>query len=116
ISFALTLSLALLLQHFAIKIDLSLLIIAALIGATWYGGTGPGLLVAILFELTTIVSSFVRAQPHTFSYWFTQFNTIALLMILVLLVSSRKKVEGQLREQREWFSVTLSSIGDAVIA
>ncbi len=31
-------------------------------------------------------------------------------------VSRRKRVEEQLREQREWLQVTLSSIGDAVIA
>ena len=31
-------------------------------------------------------------------------------------IEERKKVESALREQREWLNVTLSSIGDAVVA
>ena len=37
------------------------------------------------------------------------------LAIYLQDISKRKEVEEQLRQQREWFQVTLSSIGDAVI-
>lgn len=39
-----------------------------------------------------------------------------LFISLVAFASSRRQEEKQLREQREWLQVTLSSIGDAVIA
>ena len=36
--------------------------------------------------------------------------------VIVTDVSARRKIEAELRQQREWLAVTLSSIGDAVIA
>ena len=43
-------------------------------------------------------------------------NRTVLFLILSLLVSTRRRAERRLRAQREWLEVTLSSIGDGVIA
>lgn len=118
IAFVLTLSLGLLLRRYSIRIDLSLLVFLVLIGVTWYGGKGPGLTVAILFLIATVTLALQtgtpRAQPVRFLVGL--FNITALLVIVISLVSGRKRVEMRLREQRNWLEITLSSIGDAVIA
>lgn len=107
-AFVLTVIVALILQHFAIVIDLSLLVIGALIFSAWYGGRGPGLVVALLFELTYLV--FSKQRPSSWpAMVLVEFNRTSLLLILALLVS-------RLKEQREWLRVTLSSIADGVIA
>src|SRR5579871_2872298 len=113
-SFGLTLLISLIFKHYSISVNLTLLVLAALIGSAWYGGRGPGFMVVGLFMLLTINLTTARAQP--FKYAFAEFNVLALLGVLVWLVSSRMKAESRLREQSEWLSVTLSSIVDGVIA
>ncbi len=117
-AFALTILIALLLRYASITFDLSLLIILVLIGVSWYGGKGPGLMVLILFELISIAGALsARATtPITTKYIVSQFNVMLLFVILIVLVSGRRESERRLREQHEWLRVTLSSIGDAVIA
>jgi PAS domain S-box-containing protein len=103
------------LRFFSISFNGSLLIIGAIVAATWYGGLGPGLTAAVLFEIAQLALSGLP-PGSTPSVIFAEFNRIATVVILVLLVSSRKTAQDRLREQREWLRVTLSSIGDAVIA
>lgn len=117
-AFALTILIALILRRYSISFDLSLLIILVLIGVSWYGGKGPGLMALILFEATaiTIALRSQTASPITIRYIITQFNVMILFAFLIVLVSGRRKNERKLREQHQWLRVTLSSIGDAVIA
>ena len=49
-AFALTMFVAGILRYLAISIDLTIIVVGALICAAWYGGRDPGVLVAILFE------------------------------------------------------------------
>jgi PAS domain S-box-containing protein len=98
---------------FSVSLDLTSLIIAVMIASAWYGGTGPGLLVAILFELTL---DYFGGAPHSLKSAAIVFNRLLLFGSLVLFASSRRRAENRLRQQREWLRVTLSSIGDAVIA
>ena len=102
-------------RRIGIKVDISLVVVGALLAAAWYGGTGPGLLMAALVELVTFATSPTHPESKV-ALIFIELNRTVLLAILVLLVSGRRKVETRLREQREWLSVTLSSIADAVIA
>ncbi len=90
-----------------------LLIIGVMIASAWYGGRGPGLLIAVLLELTL---DYFYTRPYNFQYAVIVFNRLVLFVSLVLFASSRRKAERQLQKQREWLRVTLSSIGDAVIA
>jgi two-component system, cell cycle sensor histidine kinase and response regulator CckA len=107
--------LALTLQYFSIKIDQGLLIVAALAVAAWYGGTGPGLMVAILIELVSMVAAKPQQESMPVRI-FAEVNRTAVLMIISLLISARRNAERRLRDQRELLQVTLSSIDNAVIA
>lgn len=98
---------------FAFNLDLTSLIIALLIATAWYFGRGPGLMIAIVFEL---VLDYFSKEPYSARFTIIVFNRLALFISLVLFASARREAEKRLREQREWLQVTLSSIGDAVIA
>lgn len=107
------------LQYLSIRINLTILVIIVLVAATWYGGRGPGLLLAVLIELTTIYSvyySTASANTPVGQIIFTQFSVFCLFVFIVLVISGRKKAEERLRHHREMLEVTLNSIGDAVIA
>jgi PAS domain S-box-containing protein len=114
--FAIVLGLSLLLQQFSIKLNLTIPVVGALVIAGWYGGLGPGILLSILFEAVTIYFAKIPADTTVPNYIFLRFSVLALYVLLILLVSGRRKAENHLREQREMLQVTLSSIGDAVIA
>ena len=103
------------LKRFSISFDLTLFIIGAIICAAWFGGTVPGVMVALLFEATMLLLGNPRSASMP-KVIIAEVNRTVLLVILSLLVSSRRTAESRLREQREWLEVTLSSIGDAVIA
>src|SRR5205085_6463905 len=98
-------------------LDLSVLVIALLIAAAWYGGRGPGLLVALVFEVTIDWYFFTnQTQSLTWRYVITIINRMVLLTAVALFASARRNAERHLRQQREYLRVSLSSIGDAVIA
>lgn len=113
-SFALILALSFALQRvLPFRVDLTFLIIIAMIASAWYLGHGPGLLFALVFEATL---DYFSTAPLTTRSYVVIFNRLVLFVSLVLFASSRRKSEKRLREQREWLQVTLASIGDAVIA
>jgi len=112
-AFVLTMVVAAILRHFSISIDLSLLVIAALICSAWYGGRGPGITAAILFELAYMLLSKPRPE-HWAAMLLVEFNRTALF--LALLVTAQRKAMRRLKEQGAWLRVTLSSIADGVIA
>ncbi len=97
----------------SVRIDLTTLIILVMIGSAWYLGRGPGLLIALLFELTL---DFFSTAPFTAKSLFIVFNRLLLFVSIVIFASSRRQAERSLREQGELLHVTLASIGDAVIA
>lgn len=96
-----------------LRIDVTPLVIGLMIASAWYLGRGPGLLVALAFELTL---DYFAGFPLTGRAAVVAFNRLVLFGCLVLFASSRRGAEKRLREQREWLQVSLSSIGDAVIA
>jgi PAS domain S-box-containing protein len=100
-------------RFFSLRLDLTSLIIAVMIASAWYGGLGPGLLVALLFEFTL---DYFSGAPLSLKSSAIVFNRLVLFGSLVLFASSRRNAENRLRQQREWLRVALSSIGDAVIA
>lgn len=114
-AFVLTMVVAAILRHFSISIDLSLLVIAALICSAWYGGRGPGITAAILFELAYMLLSKPRPE-HWAAMLLVEFNRTALFLVLALLVTAQRKAMRRLKEQGAWLRVTLSSIADGVIA
>jgi two-component system, cell cycle sensor histidine kinase and response regulator CckA len=113
---AATLLIAGLLQRNSLSINLTILVVAAVLIPAWYGGLGPGMLVAISFELVSIVSRPPAPDASLGNYVFGHASTTAFYTLLVLLASGRRKAEKNIKDQREWLKVTLSSINDGVIA
>jgi two-component system cell cycle sensor histidine kinase/response regulator CckA len=115
--FAITLGISLIISYFSPKNNnLVVLVIIVLAAASWYAGRGPGLLLAALIQITTIAFNPVPPDVHIAKIIFAHASTFALLVVLVLLVSSRRNVQHRFGEQNELLQVTLNSIGDAVIA
>jgi PAS domain S-box-containing protein len=100
-------------RTFSIKVDPTFLILLIMIASAWYLGLGPGLLIAVLFEAAI---DYFGPHPRTLAAAVVVFNRTLLFASVVWFASSRRKAEGRLRRQSEWLRVTLSSIGDAVIA
>lgn len=103
-----------------------LLYFPAVLFAAWYGGLGPGLLVTLA---AGIFSSFFWMEPAFHFPPLTRQNSVQLgLFVLVAslmswlvdllhgAVISLKSAEREIRRHAERFHVTLSSIGDAVVA
>jgi PAS domain S-box-containing protein len=101
-------------RFFAVSLDPTTLLIVVLIVAAWYGGRGPGLLVGLVYEIT--IQYFAPPQPLSSKVIIAAVNRVIIFVTLALFVSSRRKAQKRVQEQREWLQVTLSSIGDAVIA
>jgi PAS domain S-box-containing protein len=114
--FAAAIGISLLLQKYSIKINLTILIMGVIFLASWYGGRGPGILTALLLEMTTIIYTPIPPDSSIAKAWFGYFSVTLLLVSFALLISGRRRVEQRLREQGELLTVTLKSIGDAVIA
>ena len=101
-------------RFFAVSLDPTTLLIVVLIAAAWYGGRGPGLLVGLVYEIT--IQYFAPPQPLSSKVIIAVVNRVVIFVTLALFISSRRKAQKRVQEQREWLQVTLSSIGDAVIA
>jgi PAS domain S-box-containing protein len=116
VAFALILYIPTLINRlFSFSIDLTLLIILLLIATAWYLGRGPGLLVAVVFEITLSYFASLK-EPYSSKSAFITLNRMALFAGIVLFAGARRSAEKRLREQHELLQVTLASIGDAVIA
>jgi len=95
-----------------IRVDLTAMIIIAMIASAWYLGLGPGLLLAVILELT--LDYFTRPSLN-FRWGIIIFNRMVLFTSVVWFASSRRTAQKRLQEQTESLRVTLASIGDAVI-
>jgi PAS domain S-box-containing protein len=97
-SVAITIFISIVLSNYSIKLNLTILVIVALIVPTWYGGKGPGLLVAVLFEVVTIIS--IPKPPDTSigNFIFGHFSIMLLYVAIVWLVSSGRSTEKRFRQ------------------
>lgn len=97
-SVAVTIFVSAVLSYYSIKLNLTILVIVALIVPTWYGGKGPGLLVGILFEVVTLLS--IPKPPDTSigNFIFGHFSVMLLYVTFVWLVSSSRAKEKQFRQ------------------
>lgn len=90
----------------------------AVLLSAWYGGLGPGLFATVLAIVTV---NYMFLPPHyTLNIDSDEFVRLGVFVAMALLMSSLtgalRRAEESARTQREWLRVTLSSIGDAVIA
>src|SRR6185369_13826804 len=99
-SFVITLGIALLFLHYSIKLNLAILVLLALIIPSWFGGRGPGFLVTFLLLVATILIGGKPDDIPLVNYIFSLFSSALICLVVVLLVSSRRNFEVNLREQR----------------
>jgi signal transduction histidine kinase/ActR/RegA family two-component response regulator len=88
------------------RIDLTSMIIIAMIASAWYLGLGPGMMLAIILELT--LDYFTR-PPLAFNSAVIIFNRMVLFSSVVWFASSRRTAEKKLREQSELLQAALES-------
>ncbi|CAN5344256.1 hypothetical protein BH20ACI2_BH20ACI2_18500 [soil metagenome] len=115
ILFGLIIGLSLLLSRYGIKINLTIPVVLALVAAAWYGGRGPGILISVLFQSTTIYYVPIPPDSTLAKAAFGWFSVFALYIFMVFLISRLRMAQQRLSEQRDLLQVTLSSIGDGVI-
>ena len=93
--------------------------------AGWFGGMRPGLVATVfatglaiyfLKSNPSAAASFQLPAPAQLGMFFASACLFCLLMgMMHHLVFKQRKSREEIAEQHEWFSVTLRSIGDAVI-
>lgn len=114
--FSATLGLSILISSFGIKLNYTIPVVVSLVAASWYGGRGPGLLISVLFHGTTMLYAPTAPDIPFWQTAFSHFSIFSLYVFLVLLISRLRTIQRRVVEQRDMLEVTLSSIGDAVIA
>jgi PAS domain S-box-containing protein len=116
VMFGIVLGLGTLNSHYNAKINLTIPIVFAVVATVWYAGRGPGLLLSVLFEGTTIIYATVPPDVTPAKAWFGYFSVFLLYVFLVLLIGGLQRAREVVGRQRDLLHVTLSSIGDGVIA
>lgn len=116
VAFAAVIGISLLLRYLEFQLNLTILIVVALVAVAWFGGRGPGLVFSLLVIGATMYLTPVAPDSSLSRSAFGYFSLLALLVFIVVLISGRKSVEQRLRRQSDFFRISLSSIGDAVIA
>jgi PAS domain S-box-containing protein len=114
--FGAVLGLSLFLERIDFKLNLTIPIVFALVATVWWGGRGPGILISLLFQGATIVYATIPPGQSVGRAWFGYASVFSLYIFLVLVIGYLKTARDRITEQRDLLHVTLSSIGDAVIA
>jgi PAS domain S-box-containing protein len=114
--FVVSLGASLLFSYLSLRINLTILLVAALVAAAWYGGRGPGLFLAVLLQGAILILNPMPSGASVAAVSFGYFSVFSLLVFIVLMISSRKAAEKRLLSQKELLRVTLSSIGGGVVA
>ena len=87
------------------SIDTTALIILVMIASAWYGGRGPGLVVAFLFE--AVIDYFSGWPKDPLRYGVLAFNRLLLFTSVVIFASARRSAEDRLTRQQEALRETL---------
>ena len=114
--YGVTLGLSLLLVWLGIRISFAIPILVGLVGVVWFGGRGPGVLLSVLFHATTIYYTPIPPDSGMPKIVFGYLSVFSVYLFLVWVIGGLKQAQHRLRSQRDLLQVTLSSIGDAVIA
>lgn len=114
--FTAVIAVSLLLRYLGYQVNLTILIVIALVAVSWWGGRGPGIVFCALVAAATVAMNPLPADQSMTRFLFGIVSVLAILLLIVFLISGRKLTEQKLRDQSDLLSITLSSIGDAVIA
>ena len=103
-------------RYLELRLNLTIPVLFALVAVAWYAGRGPGLLLAIMFQIATVAFSSAPPDPIIARRIFGYFSIFALYIFLALVISGLRRAQEDLKQQRDFLKVTLASIGDGVIA
>ncbi len=109
-------AITLLIRHFEIAVNLSLLVMAGLAAAAWFLGRGPALFMLGLMWIVSLYLNRTNPDIPLASWAISNISVLAVFAFIILLVSGRRGYESSLRQRSELLRTTLSSIGDGVIA
>ena len=88
------------------NLDVTSLIILTMIATAWYAGRGPGLAVAIAFEVLLDLYGTTPADPTRATI--IAFNRVFLFVSIVFFASARKSAEERLRQQQDKLEESLA--------
>lgn len=113
--FAATIGLSLLLNYLTVKINLTIPVVLALVAAAWYGGRGPGLLISILFEATTIIYTPIPPDSNAAKAAFGYFSVFSLYVFLIWMLTGLKRTRDALRT-REMQQAAVARFGQDALS
>lgn len=100
-----------------LRISIFALFLCGVTISAWYGGLGPGALTTLL---SALVSNYLFIEPHNaFAITVEALSQVAVFLFVAFLISTlteaRHRSEAAARAEREYYAVTLTSIGDGVL-
>jgi two-component system cell cycle sensor histidine kinase/response regulator CckA len=114
--FVIVIGVAVAFERIELRLNLTILVVAGIVIVSWFGGRGPGILLAAGFQIVTMLFNPIKPDDSYFRYAFSHISVFAIIVMIVWLITGRRSSERTLKKQAELFRTTLSSIGDAVIA
>lgn len=97
-------------------INLTIPIVLGLVAVVWYAGRGPGIFLSFLYQITTAVLSKIPPEVGAVKAWFGYLSVLLFFLFLTWVISGLQRAGQTISAQRDLLQVTLSSIGDGVIA
>ena len=103
-------------QRLQINLNLTIPIVLGLVAVVWYAGRGPGIFLSFLYQITTAVLSTIPPELGIAKALFGYISVLLFFLFLTYLISGLQRLAHTISAQRDLLQVTLSSIGDGVIA
>jgi signal transduction histidine kinase len=92
-------------RQWGINVDATPVIILLMIATAWFGGLGPGLVVAAMLEAVLDYNSFPPANPTRFAV--VAFNRLILFTSVVVFASARRRAEERMSRQQQALRETI---------
>ena len=92
-------------RTWGLNLDVTAFVIMVLIGSAWFGGLGPGLLVAALFEGLIDYSAGAPRDPSRHAV--IVFNRLVLFSSVVVFASARRRAEDRMNRQQQALRETI---------
>ena len=100
--FAIVLGLSLLnSRSFDLRLNLTIPVVLALVAAAWYAGRSGGVLLGILFQVTTILYATVPPDSTFGRRAFGYFSTFVFYIFLALVIGSLRRAQEKIHAG-EW--------------
>jgi signal transduction histidine kinase len=92
-------------RTWGLSIDVTAFVIMVMIASAWFGGLGPGLLVAVLFE--GLIDYSAGPPRDSARYAVIVFNRLVLFSSVVVFASARRRAEDRMNRQQQALRETI---------